>query len=77
MASCARQPARESNEIAGDTVSYLCDLHRGGGNHGADRSRARVIVRAGEQPMTNSSKAAERVTAALLLALCLVFAVFV
>jgi hypothetical protein len=67
----------ESNEITGDTVSYLCDLHRGGGNHGADRSRARVTLRAGEQPMTNTTMTTERITAALLLVLCLVFAVFV
>jgi hypothetical protein len=34
-------------------------------------------VRAGKQPMTKTTMTAERITAALLLALCLVFAVFV
>jgi hypothetical protein len=70
----------ESNEIAGDVVSYLRYLYRSSRNHGADRARPRVALCTGErreQPMKKSTMAAERITAALLLVLCIVFAVFV
>jgi hypothetical protein len=67
----------EWNEIAGDIVSDLRYLYRSSRDHGADRARPRVPLCAGEQPMTDKTKAAERITAALLLVLCIVFAVFV
>jgi hypothetical protein len=69
-----------SDEIAGDTLAYLCHLHCGGRDHGADRAGPRVAFCAGEQreqPMTKTTMIAERITAALLLVLCIVFAVFV
>jgi hypothetical protein len=70
----------EWNEIAGDTIAYLCHLHRGGWDHGTDRAGSRVAICAREQreqPMTTTTIVAERITAALLLVLCVVFAVFV